>query len=407
MSKGKQIILGVTGGIAAYKAVELVRQLSKRGVQLQVIMTKNAQQFVTPLTFQTVSGNPVYTDLFAPFQPEVTHISLADRADLLLIAPATANIIAKIAYGLADDLLSTVALATTAPVLIAPAMNVKMWENPVVKHNLEILRGRGFRIIEPVTGELACGYEGKGRLAEIENIVEEALTLLTPKDFKGEKIIITAGPTQESLDPIRILTNRSSGKMGYALAHAAYRRGAEVILISGPTHLTPPPHLHAISVTNAYEMYRAVMDHYKSSTIVIKAAAVSDYRPQKSFKDKMKKTHKMYTVELERNPDILYQLGKHKDHRILVGFAAETTNLISNAKSKLDKKNLDLIVVNSALQRGGGFGSDSNEVTLIDHEGKINALPLMDKEELADKILDKIKQLKTEKPTSSPPPTAA
>jgi phosphopantothenoylcysteine decarboxylase/phosphopantothenate--cysteine ligase len=398
MIKEKQIVVGVTGGIAAYKAVELVRQFCKRGALVEVIMTKSAQQFVTPLTFQIISGHQVFTDLFTPFHTDITHISLADRADLLIIAPATANIIAKVAVGLADDLLSTVAVATTAPVLIAPAMNAKMWANPVVKQNVAQLKTRGFKFVDPATGELACGYEGQGRLADLEDIAEEAITLLTPKDLKGEKILITAGPTQEPIDPIRMLTNRSSGKMGYALAKAAHRRGAEVILVSGPTALTPISHIHTLSVKTAYEMNRAVLDNYKSCTIMIKAAAVADYRPKKSFKDKMKKTYKTFTLELERNPDILYQLGKNKGNRMLVGFAAETTNIISQAKIKLDKKNLDLIVVNNALQRKGGFGSDRNEVTLIDHEGKIEALPLMDKEVLADKILDKIKQLKAEKP---------
>ena len=397
MIKGKQIVLGVTGGIAAYKVVELVRQFRKRDAKVYIIMTKNARQFITPLTFQTISGNQVFTDLFNSFQPEIDHIALADKADILIIAPATAIIIAKIASGCADDLLSTVVLATTAPMLIAPAMNAKMWDNPVVKQNIEKLKERSFRIIEPTTGELACGYEGKGRLAEIEDIVEEAITILTKKDFQGERILITAGPTHEPIDPVRFLTNRSSGKMGYALAKASHRRGAEVRFIIGPTNFQPIPHIHTTSVETSLEMNKAVLHHYKSCSIVIKAAAVADYRPKKSFQDKMKKTYKTFTLGLERNPDILYQLGKNKGNRILVGFAAETRNIISQAKSKLDKKNLDLIVVNNAQQKKGGFGSDSNEVTLIDYEGKIDALPLMGKEELADKILDKIKQLQAEK----------
>lgn len=397
MIKGKQIVLGVTGGIAAYKVVELVRQFRKRDAKVYIIMTKNAQQFITPLTFQTISGNQVFTDLFNSFQPEIDHIALADKADILIIAPATANIIAKIASGCADDLLSTVVLATRAPMLIAPAMNAKMWDNPVVKQNIEKLKERSFKIIEPTTGELACGYEGKGRLAEIEDIVEEAITILTKKDFQGERILITAGPTHEPIDPVRFLTNRSSGKMGYALAKASHRRGAEVRFIIGPINFQPIPHIHTTPVETSLEMNKAVLHHYKSCSIVIKAAAVADYRPKKIFQDKMKKTYKTFTLGLERNPDILYQLGKNKGNRILVGFAAETRNIISQAKSKLDKKNLDLIVVNNAHQKKGGFGSDSNEVTLIDYEGKIDALPLMGKEELADKILDKIKQLQAEK----------
>jgi len=294
-------------------------------------------------------------------------------------------------------------LATKAPVLIAPAMNATMWGSPVVKRNVGTLKDLGFRIIEPATGELACGYEGKGRLAEIEDLVEEAITILTKKDLQGERILITAGPTHESIDPVRILTNRSSGKMGYALAKASHRRGAEVILVSGPTNLTPIPHINTVPVETSLEMNKAVLNHYKSCSIAIKAAAVADYRPKKSFRDKMKKTHKTFTLELERNPDILYQLGRNKGTRILVGFSAETKNIISQAKAKLDKKNLDLIVVNYARQKEGGFGSDCNEVTLIDYEGRIDSLPLMDKEELADKILDKIKQLKIKKTSAREP----
>ena len=397
MIKGKQIVVGITGGIAAYKAADLVRQFRKRDAAVDVIMTRNAQHFVTPLTFQTISCHPVFTDLFGNYQPEISHIALADKADILIIAPATANIIAKIASGLADDLLSTVALATTAPLLIAPAMNTKMWENPITQDNVKKLKERTITIVDPSTGELACGYEGKGRLAEIEDIVDKTLDILTPKDLHGERILITAGPTHEPIDPIRMLTNRSSGKMGYALAEASYRRGAEVMLVTGPTTLMPLDHIHTIHVTNAFEMDKAVSKHYKSCSIVIKAAAVSDYRPKKSFREKVKKTHKTLTLELERNPDILYKMGKNKGSRFLVGFAAETKNLISQAKSKLDRKNLDLIVVNHALQKDGGFGSDSNEVTLIDYEGKVETLPRLKKTELADKILDTIKAVKAEK----------
>jgi phosphopantothenoylcysteine decarboxylase/phosphopantothenate--cysteine ligase len=397
MLKGKQIVVGITGGIAAYKAADLVRQFRKRDAAVDVIMTRNAQHFVTPLTFQTISCHPVFTDLFGNYQPEISHIALADKADILIIAPATANIIAKIASGLADDLLSTVALATTAPLLIAPAMNTKMWENPITQDNVKKLKERTITIVDPSTGELACGYEGKGRLAEIEDIVDKTLDILTPKDLHGERILITAGPTHEPIDPIRMLTNRSSGKMGYALAEASYRRGAEVMLVTGPTTLMPLDHIHTIHVTNAFEMDKAVSKHYKSCSIVIKAAAVSDYRPKKSFREKVKKTHKTLTLELERNPDILYKMGKNKGSRFLVGFAAETKNLISQAKSKLDRKNLDLIVVNHALQKDGGFGSDSNEVTLIDYEGKVETLPRLKKTELADQILDTIKAVKAEK----------
>lgn len=411
MIQGKEIVLGVTGGIAAYKAVELVRLLRKRQAEVHVVMTENARHFVTPLTFQTVSGHEVHTDMFGPYCPAPSHIALADRAELLVIAPATANIIAKMASGLADDLLSTVVLATTAPVLIAPAMNVKMWGNPVTCQNVEKLRERGFHFADPVAGELACGYEGQGRMAEPEDILEEVIPLITPKDLQGERILVTAGPTEEPLDPVRVLTNRSSGKMGYALARAAQRRGAEVLLVTGPTALKPPARVQTVSVTTALEMHKVVLLHAKASTIIIKTAAVSDYRPKKSFGEKMKKIRKTLSLELERNPDILYQLGRNKGTRFLVGFAAETKNLISQAKSKLDRKNLDLIVVNSALQKQGGFGSDSNEATFIDYEGRINSLPLMEKDELADKILNKIKELKAEQASAprrsrSTPPDA-
>lgn len=404
MIRGKQIVMGITGGIAVYKAAELVRQFRRRDAAVDVIMTRNAQQFVAPLTFQTISGRPVFTDLFAGYQPEIAHIALADRADILIIAPATANIIAKIASGLADDLLSTVVLATTAPLLIAPAMNTRMWENPATRDNVKKLIERGATIVEPSTGELACGYEGKGRLAELEDIVEKTLDILATKDFRGERILITAGPTHESIDPVRMLTNRSSGKMGYALARASSRRGAQVTLVTGPTSLMPPAHIHTIQVTSAFEMDKAVSHHYRSCSIIIKAAAVSDYRPQKSFREKMKKTHKTLTLELERNPDILYKMGKNKGNRFLVGFAAETKNLISHAKAKLDRKNLDLIVVNHALQKDGGFGSDKNEVTIIDYEGKVETIPRLEKSELADRILDKIKAVKAEKTASAGQP---
>jgi phosphopantothenoylcysteine decarboxylase/phosphopantothenate--cysteine ligase len=280
-------------------------------------------------------------------------------------------------------------------------MNTKMWENPITQDNVKKLKERAVTIVDPPPGELACGYEGKGRLAETEDIMGKVLDILTAKDLHGERILITAGPTHEPIDPIRMLTNRSSGKMGYALAQASYRRGAEVMLVTGPTTLMPLDHIHTIHVTNAFEMDKAVSKHYRSCSIVIKAAAVSDYRPKKSFQEKMKKTHKTLTLELERNPDILYKMGKNKGSRFLVGFAAETKNLISQAKSKLDRKNLDLIIVNHALQKDGGFGSDNNEVTIIDYEGKVETLPRLGKTELADKILDTIKAVKAEKKSAA------
>ncbi len=407
MLKGKKIVVGITGGIAAYKAAELVRQLCKHGAEVDVVMTSNAQQFVTPLTFQTISTHPVHTDLFGSYQPEITHIALADKADLIIIAPATANIIAKCAAGIADDLLSSVVLSTAAPLLIAPAMNTKMWKNPVTQQNVAKLKERGFIFSGPGTGELACGYEGKGRLAELDDILEETIALVTEKDLQGEHILITAGPTQEQVDPIRFLTNRSSGKMGYALAHASQKRGAEVLLVTGPTTITPPPHVRTIPVTSALDMDKAVSRHYKSCTIVIKTAAVADYRPKKFSREKIKKTQKNLNLELERNPDILYKLGKNKGKRFLVGFAAETKNLISQAKGKLDRKNLDLIVVNHALQKEGGFGSDNNEVTLIDYEGRVETLPRMEKTGLADTILDRIKELKAERKAAPAPKKTA
>jgi phosphopantothenoylcysteine decarboxylase/phosphopantothenate--cysteine ligase len=286
-------------------------------------------------------------------------------------------------------------------------MNTKMWENPVTQQNVEKLKERGFIFSGPATGELACGYEGKGRLAELDDILEETTALITEKDLHGEHILITAGPTQEQVDPIRFLTNRSSGKMGYALAHASQKRGAEVMLITGPTTINPPPHIRTIPVTSALDMDKAVSRHYKSCTIVIKTAAVADYRPKKYSHEKMKKEQKSLTLELERNPDILYKLGKNKGKRFLVGFAAETKNLISQAKGKLDRKNLDLIVVNHALQKEGGFGSDNNEVTLIDYEGRVETLPRMEKTGLADKILDRVKELKAEKKVAPAPKKTA
>ncbi len=395
MLKGRKIVLGVTGGIAAYKAAELVRELVKAQAEVHVVMTRNAQAFIAPLTFQTLSGNPVTTELFNLMaESEIGHIALADRAEVLVIAPATANIIGKIAAGIADDMLTTIVMATKAPVLLAPAMNVHMWENPICQENIQRLRSRGYHFIDPEAGELACGYEGKGRLAEIPAIVEEIRVLLSPKDFSGEKILVTAGPTEEPIDPVRFLSNHSSGKMGFALARAARRRGAEVTLISGPTALPVPPQMRSIAVRSAAQMREAVLNHLESASILIMAAAVSDYRPKQKAPEKIKKSKLETVLELELNPDILAEAGKKKNSRIMVGFAAETENLLQNTREKLEKKNLDLIVANDVTLPGAGFKADTNIVKIMDRSGKVEELPLMTKEDLADRILDRIALLK-------------
>ena len=393
--KGRKIVLGITGGIAAYKAAELVRELVREEAEVHVVMTRSAQAFITPLTFQTLSGNPVTTELFNLIaESEIGHIALADRADLLAIAPATANIIGKIAAGIADDMLTTIVLATQAPVLMAPAMNVHMWENKICQENIQKLRSHGYHFIDPEAGELACGYEGKGRLAEIPAIVEEIRSLLSPKDFSGERVLVTAGPTEEPIDPVRFLSNRSSGKMSFALARAARRRGAEVTLISGPTSLAVPPQMKHIPVRSAVQMREAVMGHLESASVLIMAAAVSDYRPKQRALGKIKKSAPEAVVELELNPDILAEAGSHKKSQILVGFAAETENLLASSREKLKQKNLDLIVANDVTLPGAGFGVDTNIVKIIDRDGKVGELPLMAKEDLADRILDRIALLK-------------
>lgn len=395
MIKDKTIILGVTGGIAAYKAAELTRLLIRAGSNLHVIMTRGAAEFVTPLTFQTLSKNPVHTDIFSLTQEaDVGHISLADRADLFVIAPATANIIGKTANGIADDLLSTTVMATKAPVLLAPAMNCNMYENPIVQENMEKLKKYGYHFIEPETGALACGYEGKGRMAEPADILEEIETILSPKDLKGERILITAGPTYEAIDPVRFLGNRSSGKMGYALARIALRRGAEVALISGPSSLRPPRGARSISVESADEMRKAVMANLKDATTVVMASAVADYRPRKTASEKMKKGKELLSIDLEKTEDILSEIGKKKGKRLLIGFAAETENLVANAKKKLKEKNLDLIVANNVKDPGAGFGVDTNIVTIIDRKGKVEELPKMSKDDVAWKVLDMVAALK-------------
>jgi phosphopantothenoylcysteine decarboxylase/phosphopantothenate--cysteine ligase len=392
-----RIVLGVTGGIACYKAVELVRLLVKTDYRVQVIMTRGAMEFVTPLTFQTISGNPVATEIFNLTQEsEIGHINLADSADLFVIAPATANVIGKFANGIADDLLTTVLMATQAPVLIAPAMNVHMYENPILQENLRKLRRLGYHVMEPAEGFLACGYEGKGRLPDAEKIAEAIGGLLKKRDLGGEKLLITAGPSREPLDPVRYISNRSSGKMGYALARAAVRRGAEVTLISGPTALEPPAGVRLIPVTTAAEMRDAVIKEFAQCTAIVMAAAVADYRPARVADQKMKRGKGPVELRLEPNPDILKALSDQKSGKLLVGFAAETEELIANAEKKLREKNLDMIIANNVAEAGSGFDGDTNIATILDRTGAKRSLSLMSKDELADCIYDHFLTLKSQ-----------
>jgi len=392
------IVLGVTGGIACYKAVELVRLLVKTGYRVQVIMTRGAVEFVAPLTFQTISGNPVATETFNLTQEsEIGHINLADSADLFVIAPATANVIGKFANGIADDLLTTVLMATQAPVLIAPAMNVHMYENPILQENLRKLRRLGYHVMEPAEGFLACGYEGKGRLPDAEKIAEAIGGLLKKRDLGSEKLLITAGPSREPLDPVRYISNRSSGKMGYALARAAVRRGAEVTLSSGPTALEPPSGARLISVTTAAEMRDAVIKEFAQCTAIVMAAAVADYRPARVADQKMKRGKEPVELRLEPNPDILKELSDKKDGKLLVGFAAETEELTANAEKKLREKNLDMIIANNVAEAGSGFDGDTNIATILDRTGAKRSLPLMSKDELADCIYDHFLALKSQR----------
>lgn len=399
MLKGKRVVLGVTGGIAAYKAAEFVRLLVKEEVDVHVVMTENAQEFITPLTFQTLSGNLVVTDPFALLEDaEIGHIALADLAELVVILPATANIIGKIANGIADDFLSTMVMATRAPVLLVPSMNVNMWENKALQKNIQNLIGIGYYLMDPGEGELACHWYGKGRLPELNEVVEKMEDLLSPKDLKGEQILITGGPTQEPIDPVRFITNRSSGKMGVALAKMARRRGAEVILITGPGSLRPPRRdIQWVPVRSAEEMREAVFTHLEGSSVVIKSAAVSDYRPKAASEKKIKKEGSEYILALERTKDILEELGRKKGKRILVGFAAETEDLMANAKKKLLEKNLDLIVANDVSRPGAGFGVDTNQVKILYPSGQVKDLPLMTKEEVAQFILDDVAKLLKQK----------
>lgn len=391
---GKKIVLGITGSIAAYKAAELLRHLKKAGAAVQVVMTANATWFVAPLTFETLSGNRVIEDMFSQDGTSIDHVSLGQESDLIVIAPATANILAKIAHGLGDDFLSTLVLAATAKILICPAMDKEMYSNSIVQANIFSLKERGFMVMEPEEGILATGAIGLGRFPDPLTIMEEIRRILSDHDLEGLKALITAGPTIEWIDPVRIVTNRSTGKMGYALARAAWRRGAEVTLVTGPTHLDPPQGIEVIMVKTAEEMREAVLHNYRDKDMVIKAAAVSDYKPLGKAHEKEKKKATPITVEMTPTPDILAELGKDKGGITLVGFAAETTDHIANAMDKIRKKNLDLIVVNDVSREDRGFAADSNEVRMIDREGNEEVVPLMSKEDVADRILDRVKRLR-------------
>ncbi len=392
MLTGKRILLGVTGSIAAYKAVELLRELMKRGAEVQVVMTEAATRFVAPLTFETLSRQPVLLDMFSlAYGSHIGHIEATARADLFVIAPATANTIAKLAHGLADDFLSNIYLASRCPVLLAPAMDSDMYQHVVVQENLARLRDRGVHIVGPASGELASGLTGPGRLMEPPEIVEAIERLLQPsRDLAGEVVLVTAGPTREPLDPVRYLSNRSSGKMGYALAEAAAARGARVILVSGPTALPLPRGVDVVHVETAQEMHDAVLAKLEAVTVVIKAAAVADYRPKQVAGRKLKKDETVPEVTLESTPDILAEVGKRKGRRILVGFAAETEDLVANARKKLQRKNLDLMVANDVSQPGAGFDSDTNVVKILDARGGVEELPLQTKRSVAARVLDRV-----------------
>ena len=387
----KNIILGVSGGIAAYKSVELLRLLVKQGASVRVMMTKNAQWFVGPLTFEALSGQPVCTDLFEKNDDaSIRHIQWAEVADAVVIAPATANIIGKLSGGIADDALSTFLLAVTCPVIVCPSMNTHMFESPAVQRNLETLRTDGHFILAPESGTLACGTTGPGRLPEPEDIVDRIAYYLSPKDLKDKKILVTSGPTREPVDPVRFISNPSSGKMGFAVARAAEYRGGEVTLITGPTHLPDPNNVKVIRVQTAREMARAVFDNMAHSDIIIKTAAVSDYRPKDPATQKIKKEKGERVLYLERTQDILKEIGRRKKDQILVGFAAETENLEQHAETKRVEKNLDIIVGNIVGEPSSGFGADTNKVTLFYKDGTQEPLPVMEKDAVAHILLDRI-----------------
>lgn len=401
---GKRIVLGVSGGIAAYKAAALTSKLTQAGAIVNVVLTHNALQFVQPATFQALSHQPVYTDTFQEPDPHViSHIELADKADLVLVAPATANIIGKMANGIADEMLTTVLLATKAPVMVAPAMNVNMYDHPAVRANMERLAEYGYRFVEPGVGLLACGWIGKGRLAEPEEIVEAVAAFFAssrPQDLQGKRVLVTAGPTREKIDPVRYITNHASGKMGYAIAEAARDRGAQVVLVSGPTNLPRPAGVQFVAVESVQEMFDAVMEHLPDSDIVVKSAAVSDYRPKTVQEHKMKKGDGPLVLELDKAPDILRTIGERKTKQFVVGFAAETQDVLQHAQAKLERKNLDMIVANNVLTEGAGMGSDTNVVTLLTRASEQADLEKLSKRDVADKLFDAVLLKMAKRPLS-------
>lgn len=394
MLTGKTILLGISGGIAAYKAATICSRLTQAGAKVRVIMTESATKFIAPLTLQTLSRHPVYLDTFDEFDPSVVaHIDAADSADLVLVAPATANIVGKMANGIADDFLSTMLLATTAPVIVAPAMNVHMYAHPAVERNMALLAERGVRFVEPGTGLLACGYVGKGRLSEPEEIVAVVQRFFASRsELAGKTVIVTAGGTVERLDPVRFLTNDSSGKMGFAFAEAAANRGADVTLIAGRTTAPPIDGVKLVRVESAEQMLHAVLERYDAADLVIKAAAVADYRPVEQAPTKIKKSEEKLVLELERTTDILKTLGERKTHQFLVGFAAETERVAEYAMSKLVRKNCDLLVANDVSREGAGFNVDTNVVQLYGKEGLLESLPQLPKREVAERVLERIVQ---------------
>lgn len=397
---GKRILLGVTGGIAAYKAVDILRRLQERGAEVRVAMTKAAEHFVSRLTFEALSGRAVLLDEFqGAGRAAIGHIEITEGLDAALIAPATANIIGKIAAGIADDALTSALMALDCPLLIAPAMNDRMYCNPVLQGNIRALRELGVRFVEPGTGSLACGTTGQGRLADSDRIIQELSALFVSQDLAGMTVLVTAGPTREAIDAVRFISNPSTGKMGYALARAARERGADVILVSGPTPLAPPSGVTLVPVVSAGEMRAAVREHFDRSRVVIMAAAVSDFRPLHASTRKIKKDEASLALELERTPDILRELGAMAGNRLLVGFAAETDDAEQNAMRKLADKNLDMIVVNDVLKTGSGFGTDTNAVVIMDRAGNRTELPTMPKSAIAERIMDSLIELLKRKPS--------
>jgi phosphopantothenoylcysteine decarboxylase / phosphopantothenate---cysteine ligase len=394
----KTVVLGVGGGIAAYKAAEITRLLVQRGAKVRVMMTPNAREFITPLTLQTLSQNPVATDTFSlTEESQIGHIRLADAADLVLIAPATADLIAKAAVGIADDIVTTVLVATQAKVALAPAMNVHMYAHPTVQGNLATLRSRGISIIEPSEGDLACGYEGKGRLEDPSTIVEELERMLSSRDLEGERILVTAGPTQEAIDPVRFVSNRSSGKMGFAIARAAVTRGAQVRMVAGPSSLPTPRGVERIETVSAAEMLSATSGNFPWCTALVMAAAIADFRPANPASNKVKKNSRGLDLKMVSIADELPRLAAKRGSRVMIGFAAETNDLEANARDKLKRKGLDLIVANDVTQEGAGFGVDTNIVTLITPDGAAQPQPKLHKDEVADLILDRVVSIRASK----------